>query len=135
MSNFWQLWVWKLGFMKISLFSFMEPGHYCLAALWYSDFYSNIYTFCTTPLKTRQPKLPKHSSRNFLPNVEISVCWNACFFPNVISSQQRDNLIIQNHETVGKSVILVQVFWFSDFLIILLSSHQMTTFYLKWGLR
>ena len=30
--------------------------------------------FCSTALKTRQPKLPKHSSRNFLPNVEISVC-------------------------------------------------------------
>ena len=24
--------MWKLGFIKISLFSFMEPGHYCLAA-------------------------------------------------------------------------------------------------------
>ena len=29
--------VWKLGFLKISLFSLMEPGHYCLAALCYLD--------------------------------------------------------------------------------------------------
>ena len=27
--------VWKLGVIKKSIFSFMEPGHYCLAALWY----------------------------------------------------------------------------------------------------
>ena len=32
--------VWKLGFIKISLFSFMEPGHYCLAALWYVGSFS-----------------------------------------------------------------------------------------------
>ena len=30
--------VWKLEFIKISFFSFMDPGHYCLAALIFSFF-------------------------------------------------------------------------------------------------
>ena len=31
------LHVWKLEFIKISFFSFMDPGHYCLAALCYES--------------------------------------------------------------------------------------------------
>ena len=29
--------MWKLGFIKTSHFSFMEAGHYCLAALCYLE--------------------------------------------------------------------------------------------------
>ena len=29
---------WKLVYIKIRFFSFMEAGHYCLAALCYFDF-------------------------------------------------------------------------------------------------